>query len=106
MTNYPQIFERNRWLEIRSCEEKVSFSTLRQIKILFWANSLIEKFCLKELDLENITFVDEKIFLLLDHIMLDTINEKKQISKTLFCSGITVWGGIGYNGTTSIYMTP
>ena len=49
----------------------------------------------------------KKDFFFLDQIILDTIGIKlrKQIAKTVFCSGITVWAGKGFNDTTSIFMT-
>ena len=62
------------------------------------------------IDYKNITFSHEKLFLLDDldgyhHYWHKSGNLKKHFGYKVFSKGIMVWGGIGYNDSTKIYMT-
>ena len=74
-----------------------------------WASKILIQLSLKQLDLEKITFSDEKRFLLdgpdgMRHYWHKEGTLKKYYGKKVFCKGIMVWAGFGYHGTTKLFI--
>ena len=62
--------------------------------------------CLKQLDVNKITFVDEKRFLLdgpdgYRYYWHKFGTDRRVFGKKAFSGGLTVWAGIGFGGTTT-----
>ena len=66
-----------------------------------WAKSTIIDMSLQKLDLQKITFSDDCC----RYYWMQPNSAPKFFGKKVFSPGLTVWGGIGYNGTTSLYVT-
>ena len=93
-----------------AAKKRSALQQCRKEKRFASANGLIQRFCLRDIELEQLTFVDEKRFLLSgpDNVLYywDRIgNVRKVIPRTAFCPGITVWAGIGCIGKPSIFIT-
>lgn len=91
-------------------KKRPALTEIHKQKRFSWAKNLIQSLCLNTIDISRITFVDEKRFLLdgpdnVRYYWHKLNSQNKIVPKATFCKGVTVWGGIGMNGTTSLFFT-
>ena len=74
-----------------------------------WAKRTLNDKTGGELDIKKTTFSDEKRFLLdgpdcTKYYWAKDTTERKIYGKKVFTKGVMLWAGIGYNGSTSLFI--
>ena len=92
-----------------NCVKAQALTAIHKSKRLDWAKRTLNDITGGELDIKKITFSDEKRFLLdgpdcTRYYWAKDTTERKIYGKKVFTKGVMIWGGIGYNGSTSLFI--
>ena len=92
-----------------NCLKAPALTASHKSKRLDWAKRTLNDITGGELDIKKITFSDEKRFLLdgpdcTRYYWAKDTTERKIYGKKVFTKGVMIWAGIGYNGSTSLFI--